>query len=348
MKSKVEERIEWIDYMKLFACFLVVFGHLYMSLMVGGWLLEDAVYYCLPIQTIYTFHVPLFFVCSGFLYQYKIGDYTIKSHIKNIKNKILNLGIPYITFTIITLTLKNLFSDSVNNQATPFFKTIFLEPIAPYWYLYTLFFIFCIIPKQKNNKGLGVVLLISLIIKFVYVLFLWKIRLPDIIVKLANNIIWFSLGMLLANERYREKFLNVFLMVLCFVSGIILSVIFYQSICESYRVQFSISIMFVYAFVCMFAKMKKNLYRLSIVNLSQYFLPIYLLHTIVAATVRTILLRIGISSFGMHFLSELILSIVIPILIYEICKKKWWLLFWIEPKNAIKMKRKIECLSIND
>ena len=58
------KRYLWVDNLKMFACLLVVIGHLYMSMMAGGWIRENNILYCWPIQTVYTFHVPLFFVCS--------------------------------------------------------------------------------------------------------------------------------------------------------------------------------------------------------------------------------------------------------------------------------------------
>lgn len=54
------KRYLWVDNLKMFACLLVVIGHLYMSMMTGGWISENNILYCWPIQTVYTFHVPLF------------------------------------------------------------------------------------------------------------------------------------------------------------------------------------------------------------------------------------------------------------------------------------------------
>ena len=141
--------------MKLFACLLVVVGHLYMSMEAGGWIPGNAFYYCFPIQTVYTFHVPLFFVCSGYLYQRKKVEHSFRLHLQNIKMKFINLGVPYFVFSLVTLILKNVFSDTVNNQAPPIIRTLFVEPIAPYWYLYTLFFIFCVIPRQRKKENLN-------------------------------------------------------------------------------------------------------------------------------------------------------------------------------------------------
>ena len=59
----------------------------------------------------------------------------------NIKKKAISLGVPYIFFSSVTLLMKIIFSSDVNNEAPDFLNTILFNPIAPYWYLYVLFFI---------------------------------------------------------------------------------------------------------------------------------------------------------------------------------------------------------------
>ena len=109
----------------MFSCLLVVIGHLYMSMMAGGWIRENNILYCWPIQTVYTFHVPLFFVCSGFLYQATApNEWNVKKHIGNIKKKALALGVPYVTFSTITLLLKNVFATDVKNASYRTNRTI--------------------------------------------------------------------------------------------------------------------------------------------------------------------------------------------------------------------------------
>lgn len=339
MQSLEKERIIWIDRLKLFACLLVVLGHLYMSMTSGEWISENSVYYCLPIQTIYTFHVPIFFVCSGFLYQNKKGFYNLNSHFDNIKKKALNLGVPYLVFSILTLVLKIVFSDSVNNQSPSIIKTILWEPIAPYWYLYTLFFLFCLIPRQSSNSKLTRLFLISIIVKVGYVFVPWQFDFPDIIVKISENAIWFCFGMELTNETFKKKVENKRVMIITFCGGIFLSLLFYHKNCGSRIIQFLIAILFVYFFICLFQLVVKGRGNKLISSISKYFMPVYLMHTIFAAGVRILLLKIGVTLFIVHFTAGLLASIFFPILIYVLAEKKWWLLFWIEPSRALKMKR---------
>lgn len=205
-KSK---RYYWVDNLKMFACLLVVLGHLYMSIMAGGWISQNNILYCWPVQTVYTFHVPLFFVCSGFLYQAIAPDeWNIKKHIANIKKKALALGVPYVTFSVVTILLKNVFATDVNNAAPAFLKTLLLEPIAPYWYLYTLFLLFCLIPRvtgKRKKEKLVNMFIVACLIKIIYVVWLVNEPLPDLVVKVMMNAIWFIMGMLITIIPFKKS-----------------------------------------------------------------------------------------------------------------------------------------------
>lgn len=56
----VKERERWVDYIKTFACILVVLGHFFQS-MVQANILNNSDLYQWFNKTIYYFHVPLFF-----------------------------------------------------------------------------------------------------------------------------------------------------------------------------------------------------------------------------------------------------------------------------------------------
>ena len=67
MKNNMKkERIEWLDYLKSFTCFLVVLGHLMQSLQKAKIdNLENVTSFI--VWFIYLFHMPLFMCMSGFL-----------------------------------------------------------------------------------------------------------------------------------------------------------------------------------------------------------------------------------------------------------------------------------------
>ena len=142
--------------------------------------------------TIYYFHVPLFFICSGYLYQKYSKVSNMYSWCRNVVKKALALGVPYVTFTTATWVLKKVFSSSVNDQIGGLGDTLFLHPTAPYWYLYALFFIFLVTPTFSGVKVTIVGLIIALAAK---ILILTGGTSVYAISTVLTNEIWFVLGM---------------------------------------------------------------------------------------------------------------------------------------------------------
>lgn len=160
----VKTREKWVDYVKVIACILVVFGHFFQSMTKTNILPKNDLYKWFN-TTIYYFHVPLFFICSGYLYQKYSKVNSIGKWYKNVVKKALALGVPYATFTTVTWMLKKVFSSSVNDQIGGLGDTLFLHPTSPYWYLYALFFIFLVTPSFNSVKAAMVGLVVALAAK---------------------------------------------------------------------------------------------------------------------------------------------------------------------------------------
>ena len=150
-KTAVKTREKWVDDVKVIACILVVLGHFFQSMTKACILPENDLYEWFE-TTIYYFHVPLFFICSGYLYQKYSKVNSVNSWYRNVAKKALALGVPYVTFSTATWVLKKAFSGSVNNQIGGLGDTLLFHPASPYWYLYALFFIFLLTPTFKSVK----------------------------------------------------------------------------------------------------------------------------------------------------------------------------------------------------
>lgn len=334
------KNITWVDYTKIFACVLVVLGHLVKSFEGAGYLSGSSLYYCVPIRTIYCFHVQLFFVCSGYLYQRFKKDISLKGHFRNVGNKAIALGVPYFIFSGITLIMKNAFSGKVNSEATPVLKTLFIKPMAPYWYLYVLFFLFLIIPCVKDSKKLYLIFALSVIIKILYVLspFGW----PYIILQIASQSIWFTFGMVLTTIKWNS---NIFEKILCIVLGIagfFMAFVVFRNNSGTKISRFLISILLVSFFVYLFAWISKDREGRVSSRFRKYILPIFLMHTIFAAGVRIILTKAGINLFSVQAILGIVASFVFPMLVYKFIKNKWYLLVFVEPLKAWKMKKSLK------
>ena len=107
-KTAVRTREKWVDDVKVIACILVVLGHFFQSMTKASILPENDLYGWFN-TTIYYFHVPLFFICSGYLYQKYSKVDGVGSWCRNVAKKALALGVPYATFTTATWVLKKCF-----------------------------------------------------------------------------------------------------------------------------------------------------------------------------------------------------------------------------------------------
>lgn len=87
VKQMKGQREIWVDNVKVVACILVVLGHFFQSMTQSGVLPTNDLYKWFN-QTIYYFHVPLFFICSGYLYQKLSRVDDIHSWGKNVLKKI--------------------------------------------------------------------------------------------------------------------------------------------------------------------------------------------------------------------------------------------------------------------
>ena len=149
----MKNRLEYLDVLRGAAVILVIFGHSLQSSFVE--------YPKLPLyHLIYSIHVPLFVFVSGYLYRFQL-----KKKINNfITNRFIRLFIPYLIWmSVIALVLRDAL---VTSNILHFFARGILLPQTP-WFLYILFFSFCvtfIILKSKSRAIYLVFILIVLII----------------------------------------------------------------------------------------------------------------------------------------------------------------------------------------
>lgn len=129
--NKIKREL-WVDYVKVLACTLVVLGHFFQSLVKANILPGNDLYQWFD-KTIYYFHVPLFFICSGYLYQKLSHVHNFESWKNNIIKKVIALGIPYVAFSSITWIMKVIFSGSVNSQVGGGFHSYFV--CSTNWYV---------------------------------------------------------------------------------------------------------------------------------------------------------------------------------------------------------------------
>lgn len=330
-KTAVKTREKWVDDVKVIACIFVVLGHFFQSMTKANILPENDLYKWFN-TTIYYFHVPLFFICSGYLYQKysKVNDF--KSWKKNVAKKALALGVPYVIFSTATWVLKTVFSSSVNDQIGGLGDTLLFHPTAPYWYLYALFFIFLVTPTFSTIKLAAVGLVVAVVAK-VYILTGGGTGIYAVSTVLANEI-WFVLGMSICafNVQIRGKRRQGTIIGILFFG---LSVAVYMANIQNSAVSFALGLMACAAVILLVAGLEDKSGKVMSF-LAEYTMPIFLMHTLFAAPMRSVLLKIGVTNAVAHIGLGLGVSFAGPIVAAWIMKKTKWLEFFLYPNKYMK------------
>ena len=332
----------WIDHIKVIACVLILVGHLMQGLQNTG-IMKQTFLGGYILYAMYLFHVQLFFMCSGYLYGKSEHICDFSTWIRHFYHKLILLGVPYFSFAILTWLLKNIFTDLTNIRTGDMVSFLFLSPgTTPYWYLYTLFFLFVLIPNTHNMKKL---LALNL---FFYMLYLISGSFAGnfFLLSIAEYGFWFVLGMLLERiflfmDSSRKDVFIAGIVFECIFA--VLSFLLYKNFIRDRFSPWTILLGFVAVVgICLITRFAcyKRGENPIIEWLVPYTLPIYLLHTIYAAAIRNALLFFDIKSIQLHFLLGFCAGFFGSILTAMVMKKLIFPYFFFNPWKTVSMMQK--------
>ena len=130
-----KSRIEWIDVARGLGIILVVYGHVLRGLILAG-LIPATNPIWLSDYTIYTFHMPLFFVLAGLNVEHSL----MKGHNSFIIVKLWTIAYPYFLWSLVQGSLQLLIPEYLNSPRSAWsLVAILWHPIAQFWFLYALF-----------------------------------------------------------------------------------------------------------------------------------------------------------------------------------------------------------------
>lgn len=140
IRDGTENRLLWVDFLRNIGIMFVVWGHFLPQSLIR--------------TLIYSFHVPLFFILSGFLVE-RISK-------GRRKLKFVGLLLPYAIWTVISLVLLGLLGRmATNNKLSMEYIVYSFIPIrgfvcwnAPLWFLYVLFIVRILTPSLDEWRKL--------------------------------------------------------------------------------------------------------------------------------------------------------------------------------------------------
>lgn len=346
LKGQNKTHLQWVDHTKLLACALVVLGHFAQSMVRAG-ILPDTVAYTLCNSALYTFHVPLFFICSAYLYRRFTVLRTCRDYARHVGKKALALGVPYFTFAGANYALKLLFPAGVNmaEERGPV-AYFFLNPPAPFWYLPVLFLFFVLIPPAGKKGSLALIAL-GLCTYFICGLSAAAV-LPGCVRSLLQNLIWFAMGLALANapaDLLRKKPLPLLL-----GTGFLLLAGITFTLLRGNRALLLLCGLLACGAVLSAMQLwhPGEKLRRALNLCSRDTFPIYLLHTICAAPVRSLLLHFGVQNPVVHIALGLAASFLLPMAAGRIAARVPVFNFFLYPTRYILKKQAAPCAAVGE
>ena len=293
------ERQRWIDICKGIAIILVVIGHVVTSYHNSGLFTESPVFNYVG-GVIYAFHMPLFFMISGY-----VNRISYHSDAKQIISKrLISYGFPYIIFSVLIVLAKMIASPFVNSKLgiLDLFKIIWY-PINSLWFLYALLVISVVhellnvLIKEPSKKSY--MLMISSFFLLIIAnlvnddkLFPNSLLQDSILIDVLMYAFWYELGTVLPVEKMvsrintNNRITSSIIIVVCFV-------VYITAIIKLQKHQFDIlPLNCVLAFVgsaliCFLSLVIKQSNVLE--TLGRTTLPIYIIHPYIVSGLKVAL-----------------------------------------------------------
>lgn len=157
--TKGKERIIYLDMLKFFAIFLVIWGHIILfarptSREADAWIHNGT------LQFIYSFHMPLFMMLTGFVFAMTIRG----SFMSSMKKKFRQLIIPSLTWGIIMLLIEMPLSTTTSHS------NILMTLWQKLWFLKSAFFCGIVafpVFRYDNRTSTVWIILLALIVQFI-------------------------------------------------------------------------------------------------------------------------------------------------------------------------------------
>lgn len=311
-----------IDRLKGYACFLVLFGHVIMGMRNAGIVMPSFLFGLE--KFIWTFHVPLFLFLSGAVYSITDEWHRKKTKFNFIKYKLLKLGVPYFVFSVIYILINSLSGDTNTSFSANDILTLWKTPVAQYWYLYALFFLLCIWTVFSGIlKPWKTTVLLTALGYIIYEIFGETGSLSMVL----SSALSFGIGTFSGISFFDKTSVKIKISVIAFhiLSGCLIIYFGFENtpfVKELFTVLGIVSSIFFISVI-----QNTNMVSRFLDFMNRYSFQTYLLHTIFTAGIRIILLKTGISNWGIHIFAGCICGLAFSV-ISSVIAERFKVLNW--------------------
>ncbi len=332
MNDTEREKLYYIDVLKGMGILMVILGH--------------ASFHRYATYFVYLFHMPLFFIISGFLDRMKYDSLG-----EMLKKKSARLLYPYIVFGILIIVY-NTFMDEIRGITTEgklkkrvialLYGNMIFEDNSSYigvlWFLVCLFFagvfaygLWYLKKKSRLSMWMGILLLLIMGHVTSYVKFQYEIRLPWCIDVAFVAAVFYLLGTVYRKWEKREQYETTFSGVVLFLIGILLGILnmCYMKVnnyldirVDMLRMNYGILPMFVLSAVAMtlglmiiLKKICKKHKFYILARLGKMSLLLMVVHVYILQMITLVLNHLGCYHWLLCFPAALMLSILTAIII---------------------------------
>ena len=322
----------FVDRLKGYACFLVVFGHVIMGIRVAG--VDIPGFFHGVEDFVWSFHVALFLFLSGYVYKITGEWKSQKTKSGFIKHKALNLGVPYVVFSALYILINSLSGSANTQNSLNDILMIWKTPVAQYWFLYALFFLFVVWTVFSDTMKNWQITLFMVVFGYASPFFGVSMGCFDVVVYSA---LAFGLGTAIPDIS-GFKSLKPIIKALVIVMHLIFGVTTVIAGVTGYPVIKELLIVFgIFAsilFISLIGELKLVSKFLEFMN--KYSFQTYLLHTIFTAGIRIALLKVGIENWIVHVVLGLVLGIAVPVICAKIADYTGFLNIFFFPGKVLK------------
>ncbi len=297
-------RDTFVDRLKGYACFLVVFGHVIMGIRIAG--VEVPSFFYVLEKFIWSFHVALFLFLSGYVYQITGGWRSKETKWNFIKYKLINLGIPYLIFSVIYILINSFISSANTQFSAADILWLWKSPVAQYWFLYALFFLFCIWTALADVLKDRQIAILMILVGYAAPMFGISFGPFEVVMYSA---LAFGAGTFVKLSYLKKG--NIFVKLFVITGHVLAGVLLAHFDMLGYPIiKETMMLLGIYAsilFISLLEQYRPVDFFLEFVN--RYSFQIYLLHTIFTAGIRIVLIRMNVTQWFIHVICGCIFGI---------------------------------------